>query len=462
MFYAEGEGLPRMRFDQLRTLIATPRAAARLAWPDGVRVACVWLPRLPLRVEVLRHPAWDGLPLVLGGGPGARKVVHLCSPEAERAGIRPGLPLREVVPLCREAIVLQPDPVRTAAVLDDVLAALQHVSPSVGVGGSMGDVARGAGGGAGAGAAGGGGGMAGLADERLFLDLRGLAPVYQADLAQLERAVRQAVPPLLRPRLGLARSPFAAAVAAQVAPPAGTHLVPAQATPRFLAPLPISHLPFPPEVHERLHLLGLRTVGDLARLPFGAVQAQFGPAGAHAWRCARGQDDEPIVPRGTVPSVRAARRFDDPLASVDAVLAHLEHLLAETFAQPALRGRSVRQARLRALLADGSSWERLCTFKEALATREAARQALKAKLALPNGLPEAPIEELSLELLGLAGEAARQASLFATRARQLGQVSEAARHLGARYGRIPLYHAMEVEPWSRIPERRWALVTCDL
>ncbi len=64
-------------------------------WPD-VRVACVWLPHLPLRVEVLRHPAWDGLPLVLGGAPGERKVVHLCSPEAEAAGIRPGLPLREV------------------------------------------------------------------------------------------------------------------------------------------------------------------------------------------------------------------------------------------------------------------------------------------------------------------------------------------------------------------------------
>src|ERR671932_427880 len=56
------------------------------AW--DVRVACVWVPQLPLRVEVLRHPAWDGRPLVLGGAPGERKVVHLCSPEAEAAGVR--------------------------------------------------------------------------------------------------------------------------------------------------------------------------------------------------------------------------------------------------------------------------------------------------------------------------------------------------------------------------------------
>jgi len=74
-------------------------------WPE-VRIACVWLPQLPLRVEVLRQPAWDGRPLVLGGAPGGRPVVQLCSPEAEQAGLRVGLPLREVVARCPAAIVV--------------------------------------------------------------------------------------------------------------------------------------------------------------------------------------------------------------------------------------------------------------------------------------------------------------------------------------------------------------------
>src|SRR5215212_1260998 len=101
--------------------------------PDwsAARVACVWLPRLPLRVEVLRHPAWDGRPLVLGGGSGERREVRLCSPEAERAGVRPGLPLREVLPLCPDAIVVQPDPVRVARVVEQVTSALRRVSPAV-------------------------------------------------------------------------------------------------------------------------------------------------------------------------------------------------------------------------------------------------------------------------------------------------------------------------------------------
>src|SRR3954452_25261457 len=91
-----------------------------LQWPD-VRVACVWIAQLPLRVGVLRHPAWDGRPLVLGGAPGERKVVQLCSQEPEQAGIKLGLPLREVGPLCPEAIVLQPAPVRTATVPESLV-----------------------------------------------------------------------------------------------------------------------------------------------------------------------------------------------------------------------------------------------------------------------------------------------------------------------------------------------------
>lgn len=409
-------------------------------WPT-IRVACIWIAQLPLRVEILRHPQWDGRPLVLGGAPGERKVVQLCSPEAEAAGVRPGLPLREVVPLCPEALVLQPDPVRTAAVLEAVLQDLQRVSPIV-------EPAE---------------------DGYFSLDLRGLQAMY-GSIEALEAAIHAAVPALLRPRIGLANGKFAAAVAARMAEAGGTAracVVPAAETQKFLGPLSVRHLlMLEPEAQHRLELLGVRTIGELAALPFGAVQAELGPAGAHAWRVAHGKDTEAVVARPLMATVQDGLRFDDPLGSVDAVMAAIDQLLAHTYSQPALQGRSVRQVRLRALLSDGTSWERLYTFKEPLSSRDAARRAVKGKLDLPNGLPPAPIDELALELLGLGGEAARQPGLFVARARQLAEIAEAARQLHARYGRVPLYHAVEVEPWSRIPERRWALiqvpVACDL
>lgn len=402
------------------------------SWPEELEVSCVWLPQLPLRVELLRHPAWDGRPLVLGGGPGERKVVRLCSPEAERAGIRPGLPLREVLSLCRDAIVLQPDPMRVATVLEEALNRLRRVSPIVE-----------------------------LEEDWLFLGLRGLRGVYRGDLGLLERAIRFAIPPLLRPRIGVAGSKFTALVAARTAKPFTLRVVLPSETSAFLAPLPVSYLPLAPELLRRLDLLGLHTIADLAALPFAAVQAGFGPLGARAWLLANGQDDEPIVPHRFSPIVRASLRFDDPLTGVEAIFVAMNHLLARAFDNPTLRGRSIRQARLRALLANDTSWERLVTFKEAISSRESAYRLFKSKLQLPNALPPAPVEELFLELMGFSGEVARQPSLFLDRTRQLEPIAEAARQLRVRYGRAALYYATEVESWSRIPERRWVLVPCN-
>lgn len=401
-------------------------------WSE-VRVACIWLPQLPIRMEVLRHPEWDGRPLVLGSGSGGGKAVQLCSPEADRAGIHPGLPLREVLALCADAIILQPDPVRVAAVFDEILGRLQEVGPAIE-----------------------------LAEDRVFLDLRGLHGIYSGALARLEQAIRVAVPALLLPRIGIAGGKAIASIAAHTAPISGARVVSASETAAFLAPLPCSYLPLAADVVQRLHVLGLRRIADLAQLPFDAVQAAFGLSGARAWRLAHGQDDEPVIPHRARSTICASLSFDDPLVSSDAVFVACHHLLAHTFANPALCGRSVRQLRLRALLANRSSWERLITFKEALLSRDAVYRALKGKLELPNALPQAPVEELSLELMELSGEAAKQPNMFLACARQLGQIAEAARQLRARYDDVPLYHAVEVEPWSRIPERRWTLIPYDL
>jgi DNA polymerase-4/protein ImuB len=422
-----------------------------LDWPD-VHVACVWLPQLPLRAEILRHPAWDGLPIVMCGGPGDARTVQLCSPEAELAGIRPGLPLREVLPLCQDAIVVQPDPVRVAVALEDALRQLQRVAPGVEIGSDEHAANRKRPGSRH------GGTPAWLRESRLFVDLRGMQLVYNGRLARLESAIRSALPPLLRPSIGYAAGKFAAAVAARLAPANGCAIVPAAETVEYLDPLPVKHLPLPPNSQERLRLFGIHTIGQLARLPFSAVQAQFGIQGAHAWRLAQGEDDEPVIGQPATPIARAALECDDPLASLEMFHAALDQLLTRAFSSPSLRGGcSARQLRLRALLSDGSSWERSFTFKEPLSGKQAVRQALRSKLKASNMLPAAPAQQLAIELLGLGPETARQLPLFGSRIRQQRQLSEAARQLTARYGHSPLFQPVEVEPWSRIPERRWAL-----
>src|SRR6185369_12411015 len=99
----------------------------------------------------------------------------------------------------------------------------------------------------------------------------GLHALY-GTFSNLERSIRAAVPSLLRPHLGFGGGKFAAATAARMSRPGEIRVVPASETAAFLAPLAVCHLTLlEPDVLQRLELLGLHTLGDLAQLPFSAV-----------------------------------------------------------------------------------------------------------------------------------------------------------------------------------------------
>ena len=68
--------------------------------------------------------------------------------------------------------------------------------------------------------------------------------------------------------------------------------------------------------------------------------------------------------------------------------------------------------------------------------------------------PERPVDEL----VGLSGEFGKQATMFDGRAKVRRQIEEAARQVRAQHGRSLIGKVVEIEPWSRIPERKTALV----
>ena len=78
-------------------------------------IGCVRIPRFPVQVELARRPELRGFPVAItarafaSGATAATPVTH-CSPEAEEQGVRPGMPVREVIATCRETVLLSPDP----------------------------------------------------------------------------------------------------------------------------------------------------------------------------------------------------------------------------------------------------------------------------------------------------------------------------------------------------------------
>ncbi|MDQ3693160.1 MAG: DNA polymerase Y family protein [Chloroflexota bacterium] len=394
-------------------------------------VACVSIPHFALRVAILDQPELDGAPLILGSPAGARPVVLDATPEAAARGIRPGLGLREVPALCPAALILPPHPLREATALNAIITALEQVSPAVEA-----DPAR---------------------PGCLYVDLTGLDRTLGApeDAARLLLA---RIAPVLRPRLGLAPGKFAAKVAAGGAPPGGYRLVEPAAVVDFLARAPVTWLPLPPELLRKLERFGLRRLGDLANLPVTAVQARFGPAGRRAHELASGRDDATIQPRHCPEHVTETLVLPAPITSREMLLVALTRLVGSAFARPALRTRHVRHLHLRAEIEGNRSWELAATLREP-GGQHRVITALSYRLQaimLPG-----PIETITIELSGLINSVGRQELLPGPRPRRPRQLAEAGRHLKQRYGVSGLFRVVEVEPWSRIPERRQALLVYD-
>lgn len=87
-------------------------------------------------------------------------------------------------------------------------------------------------------------------------------------------------------------------------------LVPRDRCADFLARAPLALVPMDDELRQGLVALGLRTVGGLAALDAGDVEARWGAAGLAAWRLARGDDTRrPVLAR-----VEATREVTAELA----------------------------------------------------------------------------------------------------------------------------------------------------
>jgi nucleotidyltransferase/DNA polymerase involved in DNA repair len=397
-----------------------------------MRVACIWLPHFPVAIERRNSPALNRRPVIIGKTTEQRGAVLDCSAEAESQGVRVQMPLRQALGLCPSASFLPPDLPRYGDSFDRILRALEAMSPLV-------DPAS-----------------LGCA----FIGLGGLNSHYRDEMA-LGDALAQAVRRVsgLMPSVGLAEGKFTAQVAATVSAPGEVCLVPKGQERRFLAPIDVSLLPCSRDTLRHLELFGLRTMGDLASLPMGAVQAQFGAEGRRIWELVRGIDREPLRPLRREESIREHLAFYAPLMSREALVTAGRELLTRLLGQSAMRGRAARRMTLRALLSDGRSWERAIVFREATADQEHMLCVLKS--AIEAAPLTAPIEELSIELSGFAGETGKQDGFFSGDRRRQPQVAEAVRQLKARYGRSPVAQVVEVEPWSRIPERRHALIDYD-
>ena len=305
------------------------------------------IPRFPAALARRDQPDLAGVPLVLVG-PESR-VLGL-SAEAAACGLTVGMTAREAEIRCPEARLLAADPAPYRAESEHLLELLETVSPTVephGWGAAYVDL----------------GALQGRA-EALAL------------LTEVGRSLRRELGAALQPALGWDSTKFTAQAAARRTRPGHLRAVDRARQRRFLRPLPVTLLPLPGDVLRRLGFLGLRTLGLYAALPPAAVSQQFGPAGLLAQRCARGEDDRPVVPRSQAPRLSAEIEFETPLVERALLAAALQRLVAPLLADLQAGLRACGQVRLTVRFDDGSLQERERTFLQPTADGARVSEAL--------------------------------------------------------------------------------------
>jgi protein ImuB len=407
-------------------------------------IVCALYPRFELLAALRDRRALISEPAALAPEAGREQVVGEVSAPAEAFGIVRGMQLGEAMSRCPALRLVPPDPEGVRSLWNGVLDRLERIGAAV-----ESD-------------------QAGAA----FFEAAGLEGIHGGDLPGVLAAARRALG--TGARFGAAPSRFAAHAAALQARSrrrgrtggaalhgagpvfvSGAVVVEEPALRDFLAPLPVGILRTRPELQalpEVLEQLGLRTLGEVAGLPARAVSERFGHPGLLALDLARGRD-LPLEPRR--PPEPVSERLDLPeAASGQQLEGALELLIARVLVRRERRGRSLRSLAVSARFVAGGTWRTAVTLRHASADPARIRLALGPKLA---ELP-APAESLGLEVEAFGPPAQDQGRLLDEAAAvRRGRLGEAVRQARQAAGGEAAMRVLDLDPDSRIPERRAVL-----
>lgn len=220
-------------------------------------------------VEVLRHPALAGKPLVIGGrgDPFARGVVSTASYEARRFGVHSAMPLRMAHERCPQAVFLPVDYREYVRVSVRIKAILRQFSPQ----------------------------LEDVGIDEAYLDISMLADPSSQLARTIKQRIRKEIG--LTCSIGIAPNKLLAKIASDLEKPDGVTVLTEADVATRIWPLPVRKLQgVGPVTERRLEAIDIHTIGELAATPRERLAAIFGPAhGRFLWRSAQGEDDRAVV-----------------------------------------------------------------------------------------------------------------------------------------------------------------------
>jgi len=275
-------------------------------------------------VEELFDPSLKGKPVVVGGRPNERGVVSAASYTARRFGVHSAMPLRTAFKMCPQAIFVDGHPERYREYSHKVHDVLCGFTPLVE--------------------------MASI--DEAYLDITGTERLYGPPLRAahlLHERIHAATK--LNCSIGIAASRLVAKICSDQAKPNGVLWVVPGREAAFLAPLDVRRIPGVGKVSEKnLHALGIRKVGDLAKLDEAFLEQHFGKLGLALAGKAQGLDaggwfDTEIGAEEDPKSISHEHTFSEDtadLAQIEATLAKLSEMVGRRLREHGLSARTIQ------------------------------------------------------------------------------------------------------------------------
>ncbi len=268
-------------------------------------------------VEQRDDPALRGKPVIVGGVKG-RGVVCAASYEARKFGVHSAMPTARAQKLCPQGIFL---PVRmqhysriSRQLREIFFAFTPLVEP--------------------------------LSLDEAFLDVKGCEGLFGSAVEigrQLKSRVKDEIG--LIASVGVAPNKLLAKLASDHGKPDGFVVLPPDQVTAFLASLPVGRIwGVGAKGEQRLHGLGIRTVGQLAAMPEKTLSRYFGEMGHAMWRLAHGLDDRRVVPDREAKSISTETTFTRDIGDRQVLrncLLNLVDELAGRMRHAGLRGRTI-------------------------------------------------------------------------------------------------------------------------
>src|SRR3984885_5324197 len=275
-------------------------------------------------VEELFDSSLKGKPVVVGGQRDDRGVVSAASYAARKFGVHSAMPLRTAAKLCPQAIFVNGHPERYREYSEKVYNVLTRFSPQIE--------------------------MASI--DEAYLDMNGTTRLHGPTLKAAHKLhARMKEETRLNCSIGIGVSRLIAKVSSGQAKPNGVLFIVPGEEARFLAPLDVREIPGVGKVMEsHLHALGIKKVGDLARLDESELSDRFGKWGLALAGKARGQDaggwfDSEVGADTDAKSISHEHTYNDDTADasqLEATLMRLSEMVGRRLREGKLHARTIQ------------------------------------------------------------------------------------------------------------------------